>query len=152
MARSLRIEYEGAVYHVTSCGNAREDLFLDDEERGKSLEILGAVVERFNRLCHAYCLMRNHYHPLIETPDANLSQGMGISLWDRLRGGVILGDDRFVERTAPLLTDKKALTDVPKIQRFAARPSLADIFHGVKRTRPGGTSGSGRRTSNTATP
>jgi hypothetical protein len=59
---------------------------------------------------------------------------MGVSLWDRLRGGVILGDDRFVERTAPLLTDKKALTDVPKTQRFAARPSLADIFREVKRT------------------
>jgi len=76
MARPLRIEYEGAVYHVTSCGNAGTEVFVDDTDRLHFLETLGAVVERFGWLCHAYCLMTNHYHLLVETPHPNLSRGM----------------------------------------------------------------------------
>ena len=76
MARPLRIEYEGAVYHITSRGNARQDIFLDDEDRLKFLDVLAEVVERYHWICHAYCLMPNHYHLLLETPLANLSQGM----------------------------------------------------------------------------
>ncbi len=76
MARPLRIEFPGAVYHVTSRGNAKQAIFIDDEDRGRFLDILSTVVERFNWLCHAYCLMENHYHLLIETPNANLSKGM----------------------------------------------------------------------------
>ena len=76
MARPLRIEFPGAVYHVTSRGNARQDIFIDDEDRGSFLDLLSIVVERFNWLCHAYCLMGNHYHLLIETLDGNLSKGM----------------------------------------------------------------------------
>jgi len=76
MARPLRIEYPNAVYHVTSRGNARNKIFLGDQDRENFLFVLGAVVKRFNWLCHAYCLMDNHYHLMIETPDANLSRGM----------------------------------------------------------------------------
>ena len=76
MARPLRIEYEGAVYHITSRGNAYQDIFLDDADREKFLELLNQTVERFNWLCHAYCLMSNHYHLLIETIDPTLSRGM----------------------------------------------------------------------------
>ena len=76
MARPLRIEFAGAVYHVTSRGNARADIFEADSDRETFLRILGAVVKRFNWLCHAYCLMNNHYHLLIETPEGNLSAGM----------------------------------------------------------------------------
>ena len=76
MARPLRIEYPGAVYHVTSRGNARNKIFSDDQDREIFLSILGGVVKRYNWLCHAYCLMDNHYHFMIETPDANLSIGM----------------------------------------------------------------------------
>ena len=76
MARPLRIEYEGALYHLTSRGNARERIFFTDSDREAFLGILGDVVERFGWLCHAYCLMTNHYHLLIETPNANLSRGM----------------------------------------------------------------------------
>jgi REP element-mobilizing transposase RayT len=76
MARPLRIEFTGAVYHVTSRGNARQAIFIDDEDRGQFLDVLSTVVERFKWLCHAYCLMENHYHLLIETPNANLSKGM----------------------------------------------------------------------------
>lgn len=76
MARPLRIEYEGAVYHVTSRGNAGARIFLDDADRLRFLETLATVVERLGWVCHAYCLMTNHYHLLIETPQPNLSRGM----------------------------------------------------------------------------
>jgi len=76
MARPLRIEFSGALYHVTTRGDRQEDIYLTDTDRIAFLDILGQVVERFNWLVHAYCLMDNHYHLLIETPDSNLGQGM----------------------------------------------------------------------------
>ncbi|MBT3372993.1 MAG: transposase [Rhodospirillaceae bacterium] len=76
MARPLRIEYPGAVYHVTSRGNGGADIALDDGDRADFTALLGEAVARFGWLCHAYCLMDNHYHLLIETPKANLSRGM----------------------------------------------------------------------------
>jgi len=76
MARPLRIEYAEAVYHVTSRGNARRSIFKDDKDRGMLLNILEEVNDRYHWLCHAYCLMSNHYHLVIETPDGNLSKGM----------------------------------------------------------------------------
>lgn len=76
MARPLRLEFPEAVYHVTSRGNARQDIFLDDSDRERFLSILSSTVHRYNWLCHAYCLMGNHYHLLLETPDPNLSLGM----------------------------------------------------------------------------
>jgi putative transposase len=76
MARPLRIEYDGALYHVTSRGNERKPIFKDDTDRELFLDVLSHVTDRFNWLCHAYCLMDNHYHLVIETPDGNLSKGM----------------------------------------------------------------------------
>ena len=76
MARPLRIEFSGALYHVTSRGNAREDIYHDDEDRSVFLDILARACERYHWLCHAYCLMSNHYHLLIETNAATLSKGM----------------------------------------------------------------------------
>lgn len=76
MARPLRIEYPGALYHVTSRGDGREDIFADDADRLAFLSVLGAVVERFDWRLYAYCLMDNHYHLMVETPKANLSLGM----------------------------------------------------------------------------
>jgi len=76
MARPLRIEYPGAVYHVTSRGNEKKPVFKDDTDRLNFLNTLQHVNKRYNWLCHAYCLMTNHYHLLIETPDGNLSLGM----------------------------------------------------------------------------
>lgn len=241
MARPLRVEYPGAVYHVTARGNAREAIFFEGEDRESFLSVLAAVVERINSLCHAYCLMDNYYHLLVETPDANLPQAMrqlngvyteafncrhgrvghlfqgrfksilvdkvnyllglaryvvlnpvragivrhprywrwssytatsgekrapdflttgwilgqfspekrevhlayrrvvaegkGVSGWDGLRGGVLLGSDGFVKRLAPLLKDKQLPKGVPKAQQFAARPSLSTLFRGAKRSR-----------------
>ena len=76
MSRPLRIEYEGALYHVSSRGDRREPIYEDDADRERFLSTLDDVIEQRNWLCHAYCLMTNHYHLLIETPDANLSKGM----------------------------------------------------------------------------
>ncbi len=76
MARPLRIEFEGALYHVTSRGNARQPIFLSDRDWNNFLDTLADVVERFRWVCHAYCLMDNHYHLIVETPEANLSRGM----------------------------------------------------------------------------
>lgn len=76
MSRPLRIELSGGLYHVTSRGDRREDIYLNDEDRVAWLDILGAVCKRFNWACHAWCEMTNHYHLVIETPEGNLSLGM----------------------------------------------------------------------------
>ena len=76
MARPLRIELAGGLFHVTSRGDRREDIYRDDEDRGTWLGVLGEVCERFNWRVHAYCEMTNHYHLVVETPEANLSKGM----------------------------------------------------------------------------
>jgi REP element-mobilizing transposase RayT len=76
MARPLRIELPGALYHVTSRGDGREDIFLAPGDRRLLLDVLAGVRERFNWVIHAYCLMTNHYHLLVETPDGNLARGM----------------------------------------------------------------------------
>ena len=76
MARPLRLEFPGALYHVTSRGDRREDIYLNDADRQRWLDLLGEVCVRHNWLCHAYCLMDNHFHIVIETVDGNLSAGM----------------------------------------------------------------------------
>jgi putative transposase len=76
MARPLRIEFPGGLYHVTARGNGRLDIYIDDSDRELFLAVLASVVARYHVLCHAYCLMGNHYHLLLETPEANLSRAM----------------------------------------------------------------------------
>ena len=76
MSRPLRIEFPDALYHVTARGDRREAIFEDDQDRRMFLATLQQVVGRFNWVCHAWCLMDNHYHLLIQTPDGNLSRGM----------------------------------------------------------------------------
>jgi putative transposase len=76
MARPLRIQYPGAVYHVTSRGNEKKAVYQDDQDRDAFLRTLEHVNKRYHWICHAYCLMDNHYHLVIETPDGNLSLGM----------------------------------------------------------------------------
>ncbi|MDH5666988.1 MAG: transposase [Nitrospira sp.] len=235
MARPLRLEFSGALYHVTTRGNARQDLVLDDEDRARFLGVLATVVSRFHLLLHAYCLMDNHFHLLVETPEGNLSQAMrqlnGVytqgfnrrhqrvghvvqgrfkailvdrdsyllelcryvvlnpvrakttrnaatyawssyrataglvptppyltidwllsqfgpqraaaqrkyqafvadgkdqgAPWEEVRGQVLLGSERFVERLAPALQDKRLVTEIPRRQRFAARPTLRQLM------------------------
>ena len=76
MARQWRIEFPGAVYHVMSRGNNREDIFRSDADRHLFLELLAALAERYNIQLHAYVLMGNHYHLLLKTNEANLSKAM----------------------------------------------------------------------------
>lgn len=76
MARQLRIEFPGAVYHVTSRGNARGRLFLHESDEATYLATLARVVADCRWLCHAYCLMPNHVHLVLETPRPNLAIGM----------------------------------------------------------------------------
>ena len=235
MARPLRLEFPGALYHITSRGNAQQPIFLDDEDYHSFLQVLSVVMERFDWLCHAYCLMGNHYHLLIETPKGNLSRGMrqlnghytqmfnrrhqrvghifqgrykailvekdrhllslcryvvlnpvraGLvnkpqrwrwssyratageekrpsfltadwilsqfdrqrgkavrkykafvlegskedSPWKALRGQILLGTKEFVDELRDLLKRKEKVEEVPRVQRYAARPSLAEVF------------------------
>ncbi len=76
MARPLRLELSGGLYHVTSRGDGRENIYLTDADRKAWLDVMAQVCQRFNWVCHAWCQMSNHYHIVIETPEANLSQGM----------------------------------------------------------------------------
>ena len=235
MARPLRIEFPGALYHVTARGNARQAIFLDDEDRAQFLGVLTRVVSRFHLLLHAYCLMDNHFHLMVETPEGNLSKAMrqlnGVytqafnrchqrvghvlqgrfkailvdrdsyllelcryvvlnpvrakttrkaatypwssyrataglvhpppyltidwllaqfgqqraaaqrkyqafvaegmdrgSPWEEVRGQVLLGSERFVEQLASGLRDKRLVKEIPRRQRFAARPTLSQLF------------------------
>src|SRR5688572_20357053 len=76
MARKLRVEYPGAIYHVLSRGDRRENIFLSDDDRLLFLRTLEETCEKTGWFVLAYCLMRNHFHLVIETPRANLVAGM----------------------------------------------------------------------------
>ena len=76
MSRKLRIEYPGAMYHVMNRGDQREDIFRDDDDREKFLCTLGEACAKTEWQVHAYCLMRNHFHLVLETPQPNLVFGM----------------------------------------------------------------------------
>ena len=76
MPRQLRIQYEGALYHLMNRGDRREEIFRDEVDRKSFLQTLGAACEKTGWQVHAYCLMGNHFHLVIETPRANLVDGM----------------------------------------------------------------------------
>ncbi|MFN7986127.1 MAG: transposase [Thermoanaerobaculia bacterium] len=76
MSRPLRLDHAGALWHVTSRGNERREVFRDDEDRREFLRLLGRAVELFGWKLHAWVLMGNHYHLLVGTPEATLSRGM----------------------------------------------------------------------------
>ena len=90
MSRPLRVEYENAFYHVISRGHRRENIFRNDGDRNKFLNKLSIAAERLQLKIHAYVLMSNHYHLLIETPQANITKAMhdinaGYSNWYRTK-------------------------------------------------------------------
>jgi putative transposase len=76
MARPLRVQYPGALYHVMSRGDRREAIFRGDEDRLLFLKTLGEACEKTAWQVHAYCLMNNHFHLVLETPQGNLVAGM----------------------------------------------------------------------------
>jgi putative transposase len=76
MARKLRVQYPGAIYHAMNRGDRREPIFLDDNDRHQFLRTLGEACEKTDWQVHAWCLMNNHFHLVVETPRANLVEGM----------------------------------------------------------------------------
>ena len=76
MARPLRIEFPGALYHITVRGNNKKNIYIDDSDRWNWMSVFAEVAERYNWACYSYCLMNNHYHLLVQTAEGNLSQGM----------------------------------------------------------------------------
>jgi putative transposase len=76
VSRALRIEFPGAWYHVMDRGVEKRAIFIDDWDRSHFLDLLSLSRERFGTIVHAYCLMDNHYHLLLETPSSNLSQAI----------------------------------------------------------------------------
>jgi REP element-mobilizing transposase RayT len=89
---------QGAVYHLTSRGNAKQTIFLLEKDFADSLGVLGLVVKRYHFLLPAYCLMNHHYHLLMGTPDGNLSRGMR-----QLNGLYIQRFNKRHQRVGPLL-------------------------------------------------
>jgi REP element-mobilizing transposase RayT len=76
MPRKLRIEYSGAMYHVMSRGDRQDNIYLDEVDRQDFIKTLAEACQKTGWQVHAYCLMSNHYHLVIETPEPNLVAGM----------------------------------------------------------------------------
>src|SRR2546421_884295 len=76
MPRKLRIQYPGAIYHVINRGDRREDIFKGEADRKLFLATLAQACAKTDWQIHAFCLMRNHFHLVVETPGANLVSGM----------------------------------------------------------------------------
>jgi REP element-mobilizing transposase RayT len=76
MPRQLRIDYPGAIQHVMSRGDRRENIYHDDVDRPDFLKTLAETCQKTDWQVHAYCLMSNHFHVVLETPNANLVEGM----------------------------------------------------------------------------
>ena len=76
MARKIRIEYAGAIYHVMARGDHGEKIFKDDKDRQLFLRTLGEACEKTRWQVHAFCLLSNHFHLVVETPEANLVAGL----------------------------------------------------------------------------
>jgi len=105
MARPLRVEFPGALYHVTARGNERKPIYRDTRDRARFLERLASAVQRYRLRLHAYVLMRNHYHLLIATSEANLARAMG-----QLGGAYTQDFNRRHQRTGHLFQGRyKAL-------------------------------------------
>src|ERR1700730_3741621 len=76
MSRPLRLEFPGSLWHITVRGNCRQDIFLDDHDRNRFLEMLGACVDRYDWILYAYVLMSNHFHLVLQLTCETLSRGM----------------------------------------------------------------------------
>ena len=111
MSRPLRIEFPGALYHVTSRGDRREDIFVDDNDRARLLAVVAQGLARFDAQLLAYCLMSNHYHFVLHTRQANLSalmrhiNGVYSQAFNRRHGKV---GPLFQGRFTAILVDREA--------------------------------------------
>src|ERR1017187_7994339 len=103
MPRAMRVEYPGAIYHVMGRGDRREDIFVDDVDRQDFLKTLAEAGQKTGWQVHAYCLMRNPFHLVLETPNAKLVAGMRWFQSDEealqpLRRGWCLGSEPFRQK------------------------------------------------------
>ena len=111
MARPLRLEFPGAVYHVTCRGDRREPIYRDDSDRVSHLAVLAQAMDRFDAQVLAYCLMGNHYHLVLHTRSANLSRlmrhlnGVTTQRFNRRHG---LSGHLFQGRFKSILADRDA--------------------------------------------
>ena len=134
MARPLRIEFSGALYHIISRGIGKMTIFHKDADWKKFIDTLDKVIHRCNWICHAYCLMGNHYHLLVETPDPNLSRGMKhlnqiysqYYNWKYHRVGPVL-QGRYkaylVEKEARFLDNSRYIVNNPAKAKLVEHPS-----------------------------
>ena len=117
MARPLRVDVRGGWYHVTARGNERKAVFRDDEDRRRFLERMEELVERFALAIHGYVLMDNHYHLLLETPQANLSaamQWLGVSYTAAFNHRHRRVGHLFQGRFRAVLVDEAAVAEVSR--------------------------------------
>ena len=126
MGRPLRIEYPDAFYHITARGNERKNIFRSNRDRERFLGYFESASERYKAIIHAYCLMDNHYHLLLQTPGGNLSQIM-----HHINGAYtnILGGRDFInEIRESHLDQKKSDRDLPDLNYFIEMPDLEQII------------------------
>jgi REP-associated tyrosine transposase len=147
MARPLRVHLPGALYHVMSRGNARQDIFLDDDDRARFLDRLAVTCARFCIRCHAYCLMRNHYHLVLEPSALPLSRMMqqlnsSYSQWFNRRHsrvghvlqgrykGLVLDDESYLRRVVRYIAlnpVRGALVETPGQWRWSSYRATAGL-------------------------
>ncbi|MGB9666737.1 MAG: transposase [Candidatus Cryosericum sp.] len=147
MGRALRIEYEGAVYHVTNRGNGQEMIYREEADWKAFLGILSDVVSEFGWRIYTYCLMGNHYHLLLETPRPNLSLGMkqldqgytrrfnwkydrsGHLFQGRYWSGLVLNDNYLIDAASYLLLNpvRAGLVHSPEEWRWSSCAAMAGL-------------------------
>ena len=126
MARPLRLEFAGACYHITARGDRQEPIFEDDTDYFTFIDLLAKEVVQQGWLLYAFCLMGNHYHLLVETPEANLVKGMR-----RLNGVYTQAFNRRYGRVGHVLQGryKSILVDPkPLSQRKPSMPAASDAI------------------------
>ena len=134
MARTLRIEFEGALYHIINGGIGQMTIFHNPKDWMKFLGFQARITKQFNWICHAYCLMGNHYHLLIETPDPNLAKGMKLlnQLYSQFynwkyqrRGSVFQGRYKawLVEKEEQFLENCRYIVNNPCKARLVQHPA-----------------------------
>ena len=131
MARQLRIEYEHAFYHVISRGERRENIFTCPEDKDKFLKKLAETVEKYKLFLHAYVLMDNHFHLLLETPQANLSKAMhhlntSYANWFRFKYRLV--GSVFQGRFKAILVEKDSYRRAPGVRSPGSRNKVAARF------------------------
>ncbi|MHB8106410.1 MAG: transposase [Candidatus Cryosericum sp.] len=147
MGRTPRIEYEGAVYHVTNRGNGQEMIYREEADWKAFLGIMSDVVSEFGWRIYTYCLMGNHYHLLLQTPQPNLSLGMreldlqytlrynwryehsGHVFQDRYWSGLVLNDNYLIDAASYLLLNpvRAKLVHSPEEWRWSSCAAMAGL-------------------------